>query len=406
VQPTTTRVDDNGRYVRYTIAGLVASLVGVGIARLAYTPLIPHLVEEHWFASSEVITLGSLNLIGYLFGAIFGRRIGQRTSNVMALIAMEILVTISFVACAFPLSVIWFGIWRFASGFGGGVIMVLAAATILPCLPKELKSPATAAIFLGLGLGIVIAAVLVPLLVEVSLRVAWLGLSLLCAVLTILTWRWWPSKQAYTFSAIAPLSDAERAERSVGQTSTTIYIVYGLMAIGVVPLMVFLSDFAVRELHVTAAIAATLFIVYGIGATCGPPIYAALADRIKPHNAVRVMLAIQTFATLLVSLTGNLPVLVISAFIAGTFPPAGVSLTLAWLYEVFPDDPARESAFFSRATIVFAATQAIAAFLFSSAAARGVVYSSLIMVAAGALFVGLVVTTFAPSFFTRHRCAD
>lgn len=31
-------------------AGLCASLVSIGLARFAYTPLIPSLIEAHWFA--------------------------------------------------------------------------------------------------------------------------------------------------------------------------------------------------------------------------------------------------------------------------------------------------------------------------------------------------------------------
>ena len=50
-------------------AGLCASLVGLGLARFAYTPLIPALIAAKWFTPAEAVYLGAANLAGYLAGA-------------------------------------------------------------------------------------------------------------------------------------------------------------------------------------------------------------------------------------------------------------------------------------------------------------------------------------------------
>ena len=47
---------------RFAVAGLCASLVGIGLARFAYTPLIPALISAKWFSASDVIYLGAANL--------------------------------------------------------------------------------------------------------------------------------------------------------------------------------------------------------------------------------------------------------------------------------------------------------------------------------------------------------
>lgn len=108
-------------------AGLSASLVSIGLARFAYTPLIPSLIQAHWFSASDVVYLGAANLVGYLIGALIGRPVAQRTSNKTALRLMMLAVTLSFFACGFPLSVSWFFGWRLLSGIAGGAIMVLVA---------------------------------------------------------------------------------------------------------------------------------------------------------------------------------------------------------------------------------------------------------------------------------------
>jgi hypothetical protein len=44
---------------RFALAGLCASLVGIGLARFAYTPLIPALIAAKWFSPSDIIYLGA-----------------------------------------------------------------------------------------------------------------------------------------------------------------------------------------------------------------------------------------------------------------------------------------------------------------------------------------------------------
>lgn len=58
---------------RWVCAGLSASLVGLGLARFAYTPLIPALIDADWFAPADVVYLGAANLTGYLAGTLAAR---------------------------------------------------------------------------------------------------------------------------------------------------------------------------------------------------------------------------------------------------------------------------------------------------------------------------------------------
>src|SRR5436190_23800952 len=95
------------------MAGLCASLVGLGLARFAYTPLIPALIAAKWFSPAEAVYLGAANLAGYLAGALVARELGSRAGSVRALRAMMVLATLSVLACAVPISFVWFFGWRF-----------------------------------------------------------------------------------------------------------------------------------------------------------------------------------------------------------------------------------------------------------------------------------------------------
>src|SRR5262249_8970599 len=97
-------------------AGLAASLVGIGLARLAYTPLIPALVEAGWFTPGQAAYLGAANLVGYLVGALLAAPLAARFAAPAVLRAMMLLASAAFFACAAPWTLLWVFTWRFAAG--------------------------------------------------------------------------------------------------------------------------------------------------------------------------------------------------------------------------------------------------------------------------------------------------
>ena len=136
---------------RAALSALCAGLIGIGLARFAYSPLIPALIAERWFSPAQAAYLGAANLAGYLVGALIAGRMSRAASAVTVLRAMMLLATASFFACAYPLPFTWFFAWRFAAGIAGGVLMVLAALAVLPHVPAGLRGRAGGAIFTGVG---------------------------------------------------------------------------------------------------------------------------------------------------------------------------------------------------------------------------------------------------------------
>src|SRR6476620_75137 len=130
---------------RSTTSALCASLVGIGLARFAYTPLLPAIIEAHWFAAPDAAYLGAANLAGYLAGALLAAPMAARASASVVLRAMMLFATAAFFACAWPVNFAWFFTWRFASGLSGGVLMVLAAPTMLAHVPAARRGLASGA---------------------------------------------------------------------------------------------------------------------------------------------------------------------------------------------------------------------------------------------------------------------
>ena len=101
-----------------TAAGLCALLVGIGLARFAYTPLIPALIAAGWFSPAHAAYLGAANLAAYLVGALAARWLAARVPAAHVLRGMMLVATAAFFACATPLSFLSFFLWRFLGRSG------------------------------------------------------------------------------------------------------------------------------------------------------------------------------------------------------------------------------------------------------------------------------------------------
>lgn len=368
------------------IAGLCASLVSIGLARFAYTPLIPSLIQAHWFSASDVVYLGAANLVGYLIGALIGHPLARRTSNKSALRLMMLAVTLSFFACGFPLSVSWFFGWRLLSGIAGGAIMVLVAATVLPHVPVARRGLASGAIFLGIGLGIAGSGTIVPPLLSLGLQNTWFGLGLLALVLTAASWFGWPS-------VAHPATVTASGDESSVPTDPQVYLLfaqYAFMAAGLVPAMVFLVDYVARGLGAGSHVGALIWVMYGVGAIIGPVSYGFLADKLGARLSIRLVLVVQALAMGLLSISSSFTALALLAVILGSFPPGIVPLALARVHELIPQHHQQQIAW-SRATVSFATFQAIAGFAYSALFnASGGHHGLLFIIAAGAIVVALL----------------
>ncbi|AWA38998.1 MFS transporter [Pseudomonas fluorescens] len=386
-------------------AGLCASLVSIGLARFAYTPLIPSLIQAQWFSAHDVVYLGAANLVGYLIGALLGRPLARRLTQRNALRLMMLAVTVAFFACAYPVSVSWYFGWRLLSGIAGGAIMVLVAATVLPHVPAARKGLASGAIFLGIGLGIAGSGTIVPLLLGLGLQATWLGLGALSLALTALSWFGWPSELPHATTATAQVEPVEPTPPAV----YLLFAQYAFMAAGLVPAMVFLVDYVARGLGAGAHVGALIWVMYGLGAIVGPVSYGFLADHLGARTGIRLVLVVQAITLGLLAVSHSFLALALLAVVLGSFPPGIVPLALARVHELVPDHH-RQQVAWSRATVSFATFQALAGFAYSALFnATGGQHVLLFVIAGGAILIALILEyamKLLPSSVEQRCCAE
>jgi MFS family permease len=371
-----------------TFAGLCGSLVGIGLARFAYTPLIPSLIEAHWFTAADTVTLGAANFAGYLAGALLGRSIAKAIGNRAALRISMLFATAAFFACAWPLSISWFFVWRFISGLTGGAIMVLVATTILPHIPMARRGFVSGMIFLGIGAGIAASGTLVPTLMQFGLRTTWIGLGLISLALTALSWFGWPAINP-------PMPEGGTTNTKIRGHKLSLWLLYtqySANALGVVPVMILLVDYIARGLGRGASMGAEYWVLYGLAAMVGPIFSGVMGDLTGFRRAYRLSLALQAISAIALVISDHWLVIGGATIVFGLFTPGMVTLALGRIQEILPHDHDGQRIAWSNATTGFALFQMLGGYAYAWLFAQtDGDYALIFLIAAGALVLGVCV---------------
>jgi predicted MFS family arabinose efflux permease len=164
------------------LAGILSIIIGVGVARFAFTSLLPPMLED--FLSVKYAGLyASVNYAGYLSGAVFSiflQDINAKVKFFRIGIVLSILTTL--VLATTSNEILWFAS-RVLAGFGSAMVLIVGGAIVMLKLHGEEKTKAMGIHFSGIGFAIVISELLAQwTMQEGSWRDAWAILSLFAFV--------------------------------------------------------------------------------------------------------------------------------------------------------------------------------------------------------------------------------
>ncbi|MEI8145352.1 MAG: YbfB/YjiJ family MFS transporter, partial [Alphaproteobacteria bacterium] len=160
------------------LAGFCGLLIGVGLGRFGYPPLIPAMVEANWGAPAAFHLAGAFNLAGYVVGAIVAVPIISRLGTKQSLWLGAVMATAAFAVSIVPLPAWLFSAARALSGIAGGILMIILPPIIAASVAPEAKGRANGSACAGVGTGFVLSGTALPALAGLGPSAAWMGLTI------------------------------------------------------------------------------------------------------------------------------------------------------------------------------------------------------------------------------------
>ncbi len=144
---------DRNNNIAILTAGIFSLILGIGIARFAFTSLLPAMMKDYLDVTSTGV-LASVNFAGYLSGAIFAIFIQDINTKVRYFrIGMILSIATTLVLGITQEQTLWI-ISRIIAGFGTAMGMVVGSAIVMYKLDMPNKTKAMGIHFSGIGIAI------------------------------------------------------------------------------------------------------------------------------------------------------------------------------------------------------------------------------------------------------------
>jgi MFS family permease len=389
------------------LTGFMATLSGVGLARFAYTALMPQMVHAGWFSGEQVAYLGAANLLGYLIGALAAAPLAERLGAVRVLVVCWAAVALSFAGCSQPQPMAVFFVWRLVSGVAGATLMVLGPSVAMAAVAPARRAALGPLMFCGIGVGALLAATLGPVFARYSLGAVWWALTVLCLLALAVGWRSARQIQAPAPVVIQPSATPLATSMPSAPLWTAavvlVMLAYGTDAFGFVPHTVFWVDYLDRELQRGAAYAATQWAFFGLGAIAGPLCAAYCATRWGWWGTTCGAYAIKATAIGMPLLWASFGSHAVSGFLVGALSPGLAAITSGYLMQLI--GPGRHKQMWGYATAAFALLQALSgysmAFLYTYTGS----YRPLFALGCAALSLGVLLVLFSKAEAVQTQSA-
>ncbi len=216
--------------------GLLALAAAIGIGRFVYTPILPVMLESLHWSKADAGLLASSNFLGYLVGAMIAAWPVAAHHQRMWLLATLLVSALTTAGTALDDQLVTLMGWRFVGGAASAFVIVLSSTLVLDRLATAQRADLSAIHFAGVGVGIIVSAALVSVMVAAGAewQALWIGSGAISLLATVLVAVLIPEQGQMTSSG--PMSADKRPPRGLA----TLIVAYGLFGFGYVITATFL----------------------------------------------------------------------------------------------------------------------------------------------------------------------
>lgn len=363
-------------------AGICALVLTVGLARFAYTPLLPVMRADAGLSAAGGGWLATFNYLGYLAGTLLVARVGDmhlkfrfyRLGLLLAVVSTGLMGAAAHMAT-------W-GVLRFVAGLSSTAGLLLASGLVLHWLLAHQRRPRLGLHFAGLGLGIAVSGLAAAAMADHLLSSQqWLALGALALVFLIPAWAWMPAPVpiASANGAAAPAPPGQRWRWLLIASYFCAGFGFVVSATFIVAILVQTPAFAGRGSWV--------WVLVGITAIPSTFAWDRLSNRLGLIRALMLAYALQATSFVLPLLDGGLWAGAASAVLFGLTFAGIVSLTLTVVGRHYPHNPAKAMA---TLTLSYGVAQIIAPAIAGTLARDSGSYQGALVLAAIMMVIGFV----------------
>ena len=332
------------------VLGVVAT---IGIARFAYTPMIPEMARGVGLSESVAGYLAAANYAGYLSGALLISFIHSLALKARLYKVGLLTAVLTSMAMALTTSEPLWYLLRYLSGLSSSAGMLLGGGLLMHWLMKRNHKAELGIFFSGLGIGIVITAILAVIIKDIfTWEQQWLIYGAVTLLLILPVWLWLPD-----FSAEQSLP--KHHTRQIPMPSSfmpVLQLAYFCAGAGYVISATFLITIA-ESIDALAGQGWMIWLVAGL--SCAPA--SALWDKVtqltSQWQALFIAYLLNALSILILLLSHELMAVIISALIYGASFIGIVGMMLSMVGRLFPDNPSKPM---SRLTFSYGIAQVIA----------------------------------------------
>ena len=373
-----------------TTGGVCGLVLTIGLARFAYTPLLPSLQEQTGLSDAGAGALAAVNYAGYMSGALAAAWIDDvrwRHRLYSTGLWMALLTTAAMALS--PWMPAW-ALWRFIGGLCGATGMLLGSGLVLGWLMRHGHRPELGLHFMGIGLGIVVSALGAWGLAQVwpEWWRQWLAFAGLGVVFFVPAWVWRPPVPP----AVAAAQADEGAHTVSRRWLWTLLGSYFAAGWGFVISATFTVAMVERE-PALAGQGPWAWAMVGVAAMPAVFVWDRVARRIGDTRALLLALGLQTVSVVLPALSGSLAAAMAGAVGYGATFIGIVSLTLALVGRRSPHNPGKAMA---RLTLSYGAAQMMAPVVAGLMAQSTGTFRGALWLTAGVMVAGMALLATLP----------
>lgn len=345
----------------------LGAAVSLGITRFAYGLLLPTMRADLGWSYTLAGAMNTFNAVGYLLGALVTPWLLRRLPPASVLVLGSLLASVFMAGSGFFTDAPSLLMQRLLAGVASALVFIaggLLAARLGALAPKHMGL-LLGMYYGGTGLGIVLSALLVPVMLEAASRVAhgwawaWWALAAFClAASCVLAWVGRPAgplvkvlkEPAIGATQTAPSRHFRWRDFAPGLVG---YLLFGMGYIGYMTFVVaLLKEQGTAPQGITA-----FYATLGVAVMASSRVWAGLLDKFKGGQALAVLNALLGCATLIPAITNLWPLVLLSGVMFGGVFLSVVASTTALVRHNLPQS--QWAAGISAFTIVFAAGQIV-----------------------------------------------